>query len=103
PAHVRLRLPTPLPTLRSSDLLNPRTDQSVRAVDQQRPRPPRSRPGQVPIAQGYSLNGSRFSSPLDHLMTERMLFSSSPVATHSRDRKSTRLNSSHQIISYAVF
>src|SRR5258708_38498198 len=24
-------------------------------------------------------------------------------ATHARDRKSTRLNSSHQIISYAVF
>src|SRR5258708_21859030 len=26
-----------------------------------------------------------------------------PGASHSRDRKSTRLNSSHQIISYAVF
>src|SRR5947208_9825169 len=26
-----------------------------------------------------------------------------PVTSHSSDRKSTRLNSSHQIISYAVF
>src|SRR5260221_6511079 len=27
----------------------------------------------------------------------------SPPATHRRDRKSTRLNSSHTVISYAVF
>src|SRR5258708_23383709 len=35
---------------------------------------------------------------------EREVFNSRPVvAAHALDRKSTRLNSSHQIISYAVF
>src|SRR5947208_15692630 len=33
----------------------------------------------------------------------RQLLEPPPAARHPRDRKSTRLNSSHQIISYAVF
>src|SRR5258708_27249636 len=36
------------------------------------------------------------ATPVDSLMA-------TPIPDQSRDRKSTRLNSSHQIISYAVF
>src|SRR5258708_18498030 len=43
------------------------------------------------------------SSPVDRIATRGLLAQRSWVAILSTDRKSTRLNSSHQIISYAVF
>src|SRR5258708_8749625 len=41
-------------------------------------------------------------SPLDHAATQELIFQTRGYVRAS-DRKSTRLNSSHQIISYAVF
>src|SRR6267143_6401228 len=66
-------------------LLDPRTDQSEQQASNDHAHREADQ-GKSQIAQGHSLNGSRFSSPLDHLMTERMLFPSSPVATQYRGR-----------------
>src|SRR5688500_20399397 len=39
----------------------------------------------------------------DAIALTRIIFKSAPVEDHDLDRKSTRLNSSHLVISYAVF
>src|SRR2546426_8432605 len=58
-------------------------------------------PNSKPTASSTSANGSGFSLRV----ATRGSWSSSrrATATKSRDRKSTRLNSSHLVISYAVF
>src|SRR5258708_15410090 len=45
----------------------------------------------------------RLSSSADEVGWRTRLDGGSPFVAGGRDRKSTRLNSSHQIISYAVF
>src|SRR5258708_9313664 len=58
------------------------------------PRPPNSLPEiQVPATQGRRTVMRNFQNPGRSVV----------MSTHGIDRKSTRLNSSHQIISYAVF
>src|SRR5258708_29039214 len=44
-----------------------------------------------------------FRSPCQALPADRRRLSRDPELSWRQDRKSTRLNSSHQIISYAVF
>src|SRR3989454_7097233 len=46
--------------------------------------------------------GSTHTREMMHRLSA-LLFGMMPVSTASRDRKSTRLNSSHLVISYAVF
>src|SRR2546430_12382059 len=50
------------------------------------------------------LAGERFADALQHRLAVRLeIGETQRVAVHRRDRKSTRLNSSHSQISYAVF
>src|SRR5207244_12177708 len=81
------------PTRRSSDLLRAEScslSAHARAIPATLPRPDAA----APSGASESESGQRLSSLLCH----------SPHRCQScQDRKSTRLNSSHQIISYAVF
>src|SRR5258708_20995806 len=51
----------------------------------------------------YMLNSDKYSSLEDMMLDRSGSYSAMEVEYLSKDRKSTRLNSSHQIISYAVF
>src|SRR5207244_5691476 len=66
------------------------------------------RPGGVLIYETFALGNERYgrpSNPAFLLRPDELLHSLEPLAVEQLvgDRKSTRLNSSHQIISYAVF
>src|SRR5438552_8763003 len=91
-----MRLPpisTLFPTRRSSDLISIQPDEGISiAFDAKRPG---TQMRTVTVQANFSYQGSfRTKGPVAY---ETLLLDS------MRDRKSTRLNSSHQIISYAVF
>src|SRR5207244_8082851 len=52
---------------------------------------------------GRSARRSNWLASMDHRRTRGRRANARSVRRSNRDRKSTRLNSSHQIISYAVF
>src|SRR5207244_13247124 len=100
PLHLP-RLP-PLPTRRSSDLYRPvsvlNLPLRVAGVQDGDPSPCAKR--------GIERRPqSRFAKRLDQAFDSTLLHQTRTVGFLAvrRDRKSTRLNSSHQIISYAVF
>src|SRR5258708_30514588 len=65
-------------------------------------RPPRST--LFPYTTLFRSHAGHFQPMLDHLFeAAACLFGALARFLEARDRKSTRLNSSHQIISYAVF
>src|SRR2546426_5002803 len=53
----------------------------------------------VPVGERSRRNDARFTQPIPHQIESL----SPPHAAYALDRKSTRLNSSHLVISYAVF
>src|SRR5207253_10938538 len=92
-SFVRHRPLHSFPTRRSSDLLGKRTV----LLDERGARPPRGRPCALPR---WVVLGSGQTHDVHVWRHEE---SRPPGLRLQRDRKSTRLNSSHVAISYAVF
>src|SRR5207244_7648692 len=88
------------PTRRSSDLEPRPGSRQGKEVERLALRKgPRGRPLPVP----HSTHGCYWSIPTTRRAWRRCWSWWVPGCRHPQDRKSTRLNSSHQIISYAVF
>src|SRR3712207_8798018 len=87
-------------------LLHRLADEDVtRAIPLDAARPGAERlPADLRLANGessYQSSGAQLDCTPTHLSTERLLLAA--ARTRAEDRKSTRLNSSHANISYAVF
>src|SRR5207248_9004046 len=103
PSHARHRDHTSFPTRRSSDLALDESNPPVcrrtairehRVCSEAGSRPGAAGTGATAEPEGTATEGKRASETGD----------GAPASgTGSRDRKSTRLNSSHRTISYAVF
>src|SRR5205807_10124145 len=101
-AHPLLSLHTPFPTRRSSDLTYAdRRGHTAHAFDDGRLigasliSAPRHLELRAPVTRSCDRVRRSPPVPSDDCRT-------STIASHHRDRKSTRLNSSHLVISYAV-
>src|SRR5207244_10245572 len=92
--------PPPFPTRRSSDLRKqlPRSREPELIVElfEYRDRILSDQPRVLALVHGVGQD-------LHHRELDCRVRGDAPVSAGARDRKSTRLNSSHQIISYAVF
>src|SRR5207248_10988984 len=86
------------PTRRSSDL-DPNRKRLVAAKD----RLPRSSTSAIPRTQSGRHRWRKTGLPRPNVALTRKKRRSSCNGIRTRDRKSTRLNSSHRTISYAVF
>src|SRR5207245_8619091 len=93
------RPPHPFPTRRSSDLCEGQPPggerlEPLRLVRRDEERVPLAKLGELPVEEGHSFG----VEPCVRLVEDEQ-----PRVMQQKDRKSTRLNSSHGSISYAVF
>src|SRR5207244_9185965 len=98
-AHPAHPVPPPSPTRRSSDLtaaLSPELDAMVAAYEHKYGHPPSKRTRWLMDQQAADKTRRPKSAA-------RKIHGTSGSDADEADRKSTRLNSSHQIISYAAF